>query len=284
MKRYPLDGLPVKVMKAKGTPGMNETKDGITELEVSSRPFVGQWNRLISTTNWEKGQIILAWREAMASSGATNVEYSDEAWAQRVGGISGQHVGRLRRVYDRFGSVFHHYEGLYWSHFQTALDWDDAEMWLEGAMQNRWSVANMRQQRSETLGLVETTPPEETAVFVAEFDEELAAGSDRLPSDRLTETTAAVRSTESAPQPTSEPLEEATVAADSAERVDLRPRPFEDLARLPDDVVEAFESFKLAILRHKIDGWQAISKDDMLQTLDALKELALAPADLGPAS
>ncbi len=32
-------------------------------------------------------------------------------------------------------------------------------------------------------------------------------------------------------------------------------RPFEKLAELPDDVTEAFESFKLAILRHKMEGW-----------------------------
>ena len=256
-----------------------EATEGTTELETSSRPFVGQWNRLISTTNWEKGRIILAWRDALASSGATSAEYSDEAWAQRVGGISGQHVGRLRRVYDRFGSVFHHYEGLYWSHFQTALDWDDAEMWLEGGVQNQWSVASMRQQRSETLGIVESTPSADAAVFVAEFDEELAAGSDKLPSETITDTNAEVRSTEPAKQQKSEPLEEATVAAVSADRADERTRPFEDLASLPDDVVEAFENFKLAILRHKTDGWQTISQDDMLQTLDALKELAQAPAD-----
>jgi len=43
------------------------------------------------------------------------------------------------------------YEGLYWSHLQAALDWDDAEMWLEGAIQNQWSVSQMRGQRWETL-------------------------------------------------------------------------------------------------------------------------------------
>ena len=36
--------------------------------------------------------------------------------------------------------------------------------------------------------------------------------------------------------------------------------------------------FKLAILRHKTDQWSEISRDDCLASLDALKELALAPS------
>ncbi len=102
------------------------------EIAETSERFIGQWNRLISTTNWEKGRIIHEWRSAGVASGAPATEYSDEAWSRLVGGVTGQHVGRLRRVYERFGGVYQDYEGLYWSHFQAALDWDDAEMWLEG--------------------------------------------------------------------------------------------------------------------------------------------------------
>jgi hypothetical protein len=46
---------------------------------------------------------------------------------------------------------------------------------------------------------------------------------------------------------------------------------------MPDDLQAAFESFKLAILRHKLAGWVEIPRDDLLHTLDALKQLALAP-------
>ncbi len=47
---------------------------------------------------------------------------------------------------------------------------------------------------------------------------------------------------------------------------------------LPDDLLDAFEAFKLAILRHKADRWRGISLDEMLGTLESLKELALAPS------
>ena len=35
------------------------------------------------------------------------------------------------------------------------------------------------------------------------------------------------------------------------------------------------DAFKLAILRHKAEGWQQISRSDVLASLDALKELAM---------
>ena len=144
-KSKPSPPAPASPASAGGSPA-----ELITQL-------VGQWNQLESTTNWEKGRIICDWREALMIQGAAVTEYSDEAWAQLVGGVTSQHVGRLRRVYQRFGETQIQYPGLYWSHFQATLDWDDAPMWLEGAIQNEWSVSQMRGKRWETLG----TPPEE---------------------------------------------------------------------------------------------------------------------------
>ena len=59
-------------------------------------------------------------------------------------------------------------------------------------------------------------------------------------------------------------------------------RPFENLPELPDDLAEAFDGMKLAILRHKTDAWQQIPAADILRTLDALKALVLAPSDSAP--
>jgi hypothetical protein len=36
---------------------------------------------------------------------------------------------------------------------------------------------------------------------------------------------------------------------------------------------------KLAILRHKREGWQDIALPDVMRTLEALKALAIAPTD-----
>lgn len=56
-------------------------------------------------------------------------------------------------------------------------------------------------------------------------------------------------------------------------------RPFENLAELPDDLADAFDSFKLAILHHKLAGWKEVSRGDVLASLEALKQLALAPTE-----
>lgn len=263
-----------------------------TELDAASQPFVGQWNQLVSTTNWEKGRIILNWREALIEAQAPAVEYSDEAWCRRVGNVTGQHVGRLRRVYQRFGNVSEQYNALFWSHFQAALDWDDAEMWLEGAVQNSWSVSQMRRTRWETLGAVESDRPREEDIVASELDEDVEPALDRA--DDEPKSSAKRSEGQSSPRhegpdfgdedgsvnAKSESKESgASIYADDDTRETIEfVRPFENLGELPDDLAEAFDAFKLAILRHKQEGWEQISRDDVLASLDALKELALAPS------
>ncbi|MDA1053569.1 MAG: hypothetical protein O3C40_24235 [Planctomycetota bacterium] len=263
-----------------------------TELDDASQPFVGQWNQLVSTTNWEKGRIILDWREALIEAQLPAVEYSDEAWSHRVGHVTGQHVGRLRRVYQRFGNVSQQYDGLFWSHFQAALDWDDAEMWLEGAVQNSWSVSQMRRTRWETLGAIESDQPRDEDIVVSEMDEDVEPSLDRAEDG--------VKSSTSRGDGQSSPWHEgpdfgdedasadakgaskksgASIYADDDTRETIEfVRPFENLGELPVDLAEAFDAFKLAILHHKQESWEQISRDDVLASLDALKELALAPS------
>lgn len=248
------------------------------ETRQASSGFVGQWQTLVSTTNWEKGRIIAHWRRELETSGAPVTQYSDEAWAQMVGDVTGQHVGRLRRTHERFGEVYAEYEGLYWSHFQTALDWADAEMWLEGALQNGWSISQMRAKRWETVGQeAEPTdaapaPTADAPAEAAELDHQqvepeeaqvrdAGGGAERAASER---------------DPHEPDADEASPAPAAERREPVRP--MKDLAELPEDLAEAFEQFKLAILTHKMTGWDQISRDDVLASLAALKELALAPS------
>jgi hypothetical protein len=146
-----------------------------TATETSPESYVNQWNQLVSTTNWEKGRIICQWREALIADGAPQADYSDEAWANLVGGVTGQHVGRLRRVHQQFGQVWTEYPGLFWSHFQVAMDWNDAEMWLEGCVQNGWSVSRMRGARWEAHGAPDDLKPSDDDVIVAGMDEDVVA-------------------------------------------------------------------------------------------------------------
>jgi hypothetical protein len=144
-------------------------------VNEASSEFVGRWNRLVSTTNWEKGRIIFEWREALRQAEAAPACYTDDVWSRQVGGVTPQHVGRLRRTYERFGKDFDQYAGLYWSHFHAALDWPDAEMYLEGAVQNGWSVSQMREQRGEAMGGPAEEKPGEADAVAADWDEDAAA-------------------------------------------------------------------------------------------------------------
>jgi len=252
-------------------------------VEETSAEYLGRWHRLVSTTNWEKGRIIHAWRRALLDAGAPAGCYSDEAWSRRAGSVSAQHVGRLRRVYERFGRVQEQYGGLYWSHFQAAVDWPDAEMWLEGAVQNGWSVAAMRQQRWQALGAAAELKPRDEDIIQAEFDEDAGPAADApLPEtigQSLGVVQAAGTNAEVATGPAGVPdsLDVSEVLAEAAVAEPFRP--FADLGPLPPDLSEAFESFKLAILHHKLSGWQEVACDDVVAALQALQQLALAPGD-----
>lgn len=256
-------------------------------LDTESQAFVGRWNRLVSSTNWEKGRIIYEWREALIATNAPATEYSDDAWARRVGAITPQHVGRLRRVFHRFGESYAGYERLYWSHFQAALDWDDAEMWLEGATQERWSISQMRERRWETLGGERPVAPLPTPVdedFDPRGDQRAEGASASAGDDRDSRPATLTGDYEGV----SGPRHEGPDFGDEDEYSDVAPpeqftptvavegiRPFESLPELPEDVAEAVDSLKLAIIRHKQSDWRDLPREHMLAALDALRALAL---------
>lgn len=260
--------------------------DDPKSVELSTE-FVGRWSTLISTTNWEKGRIILEWREALQGSESPQSAYSDEAWSRRVGGVTAQHVGRLRRVFERFGTTQATYPHLYWSHFLAALDWDDAEMWLEGATQTRWSVSQMRQMRWEaTGGDPAITPPETDAIGVSDDE-------DYKPLSEIDERSGkedAPRNVSEGPRyddpdfgdendlsPTAAVGEESDdeLAWDDTSATVSPESPFAKLPSLPVDMAEALEQFKLAIIRHRADSWGEVAQADVVKALEALKLFAL---------
>jgi hypothetical protein len=168
------------------------------------------------------------------------------------------------------------------------MDWHDAEMWLEGAVQNRWSVSRMRHARSETLGEVDQDPPRDQDIVTGEWDEDDVATDDA----HDTEVPSSVAEFRGGPldegpdfgdeqelasgTPSSDTHDAASseaVADDRAEFV----RPFAGLAELPEDLSDAFETLKLAILHHKLENWERISASDVLASLEALKQLVVAP-------
>ena len=271
-----------------GLPELDEQQQ--QSLEEHSTPFLGKWEKLISTTNWEKGAIIVEWRTEMEKvakqSGLPKSCCSDEQWSQLCGGATPQHVGRLRRTHDRFGHVFTEYEGLYWIHFYAALDWDDAEMWLEGAIQNSWSVSKMRNARWETMGKRPEDQPRVEQIVVSEPDvEDKSADSSARLSDRDSDYAQGpipegpdfgdedVGGGKSRGDASEEQLEAGeSLAAPKGPKI----RPFESFTELPDDISKAANAFKIAIIKHKAGEWDEFAMEDLFELLDALKALATA--------
>jgi len=271
--------------------------------------FVGRWNRLISSTNWEKGRIISQWRRALVDAGAAATEFSDEAWAKRVGGVTASHVGRLRRVYDVFGDSHETYQSLYWTHFLIALDWDDAPLWLEGAAQSGWSVAQMRTQRWEATGGDEHDWPAgaepATSDLDEDFDETLVGGANANAGVKeFTQPGQGGGSTkqygdgpgaigagpaiegpdfgdEESLNRLSDDFHQTAAPGqpandDQSETPPPLVQPFAGLPELPNDLADAVELLKLSVLRHKTAGWKDVGADVVLQYLQAFHVLVEA--------
>ena len=226
-----------------------------------------------------KRGISLAWRTALADAGALPQESTDEAWSQRVGNVSSQHVGPLRRVCERFTAVKDSYAGLFWSHFQAALDWQDAECGWRGPCKTsgrwprcaasdgkRWAGCPRMSRTNPTLWpptMTKTSSRPSKALSAA------LAGSTSDDADAIDDDAANLSLDETTDGPV--PFD-----ADAFAPEEVAARPFAHLAALPDDLAEAFEAFKLAIVRHRLDGWRTWLWMTSCMSIDALKSLALS--------
>lgn len=258
-------------------------------LEVTA-PYVGKWNTLISQTNWEKGRIIAEWRSALIEANASVTDYSDETWSKQVGAVTSQHVGRLRRVYERFGASQQSYQGLYWSHFLAALDWDDAELWLEGAVRSSWSISEMRRTRWEAAGGDPKHNPKDVELITSEVDDGFTSlktqDEEDIESDRSADDGISTgKSYEDADfgdadednlNSSGSSPEAMQSESDTAWDEDSKQmaNPFASLPSLPPDVADALEQFKLCIVRHRSTQWADVSQKAMLDALDALRTFA----------
>jgi hypothetical protein len=147
----------------------------------------------------------------------------------------------------------------------------------------------MRDQRWQTLGQLEADRPRAEDVVSGETDEDFepARRQDPMPASITGEYAEVTGPLPEGPDFGDEPSAGSRDASARWEIGEGQPaaqavRPFENLPELPDDLADAFDSLKLAILHHKQAGWQAISAADMLRTLDALKALVTAPSDAAP--
>jgi hypothetical protein len=188
----------------------------------------------------------------------------------------------LRRVYDRFADTYTSFPGLYWSHFLAAFDWDDAELWLEGATQSKWSVSQMRRTRWESMGSDPGLEPVDSDIVTTVPDEDYTPLSESDNDSSFQDGTRQVAEGPRAEDP--DFGEEGDFSSTPSEAVDDdelpwesdegQESPFVKLPSLPVDLAEAVEHFKLAIIRHRADSWAEVDQADVIRALDALKAFA----------
>ena len=249
-------------------------------IEEVSSGFISSWNRLISMTNWEKGKLIHNWRSKLIETGVPRQVYSDESLAKRLGNVSGQHIGRLRRVFERFGDTFEQYSSLFWSHFQAVLDWDDAENWLNDASENQWSVATMRLQRWESLGSPAGQRPNDADIVMSELDEDVNPynDSDTVLDGRKSSVEQNNNKDKKKKNGSSSGGESEGATDDYLGSFASPADAFAQMKQmkdLPDDLKEAFEQLKVVILSHKVSGWREVEPQRILTFLNAMKVVVM---------
>ena len=147
-----------------------------------------------------------------------------------------------------------------------------------------WSVSQMRKQRWEAIGAPADKKPKDEDIISGELDEDFSPALTQDPTAQIKEGNIEGYSGPLHEGPDfgdedAQPRGEAAIYSEQeSEQCDFV-RPFENLGELPDDLSDAFESFKLAILAHKRKEWKEVPLQDLIDTLEAFKALATAPSD-----
>jgi hypothetical protein len=174
-------------------------------------------------------------------------------------------------------------------------------MWLEGAIHNGWSVSQMRGQRWETVGKPGEAMPadeegaagdDEDAPWLGEDESEMASREDALTGEsaevKSVEGTAKKKKDESDDEEEGEEAESGSSESSSSSYDDESPKSHKkertrlnvEVGDLPDDIADAFEQFKLAIITQRRLEWAETTPESVIECLDALRELTLAPLDV----
>lgn len=123
--------------------GMDPIAAEVRQAEATEEQLIERAKSIASMDEgckWEFGKVASEFHQ----------RYSREHADQRLGdevGWSQQTVQFRRAAWERFSEIYSTWSRLSWAHFKTAVDWNDAEEWLEKANENKWSVSRMKEER-----------------------------------------------------------------------------------------------------------------------------------------
>ena len=116
-----------------------------TAAEETESALIQRALTALSRCHWEVGECAAQWTKRFAR-GRTDADFAS------LVGLSSDQVYQRRRVWETFGDVHTSYSHLKWSHFYSALNWDDAADCLQWAEDVQAGVAEMRAWRRAQHG------------------------------------------------------------------------------------------------------------------------------------
>ena len=116
-----------------------------TDVTESEELLVATAQEAVYQSNWIVGECAAKWTTRYAR-GRTDADFG------LLVGLSGDQVYQRRRVWDAFHLKRDTFPSLKWSHYYTALTWDDALECLDWAEETRSTVAEMRAWRRARRG------------------------------------------------------------------------------------------------------------------------------------
>jgi len=130
----------------------------VSEHRESEADLVGRAQAALSNCSWTVGECAAQWTQRHAK-GRTDADFG------LLIGLSGDQVYQRRRVAETFGDVKDEYKNLKWSHFYTALTWDDSAECLRWADDMQATIVEMRAWRRAQHGEDLTETADEAPPF-----------------------------------------------------------------------------------------------------------------------
>lgn len=125
-------------------------------VDETEESLIQTAQRAISQCRWVVGECASRWTQRHAR-GRTDADFG------QLVGLSGDQIYQRRRVWETFSDVRAKFTSLKWSHFYSALNWDDAADCLQWADETQAAVAEMKAWRRALRGEDLTAEPEAAA-------------------------------------------------------------------------------------------------------------------------
>ncbi len=129
----------------------------MVKTSESETALITRAQTALSQCNWVVGECAAQWTQKYAK-GRTDADFGN------LIGLSGDQVYQRRRVWETFADVHENYGDLKWSHFYSALTWDDAAECLQWANENQATVNEMKAWRRAQHGEDLSEPAEDLDV------------------------------------------------------------------------------------------------------------------------